>query len=73
MALHKTVIIYILFSFFYRAEIWYSSCIKPGQYIHTPTISACLGWHVDIIEKTLTLAIHRVLLVYHITLIVTLF
>ena len=73
MALHKAVITCMLPSLLYRAEIWYSGCTKPGQHAHMPTVSACIGWHVNITEKTLVLAICGVLPVYHTTLTVTLF
>lgn len=73
MALCKAVITCMLLSLLYKTEIWYSGYMKPSQHACMPTISACVGWHVDITEKTLILAIYKVLPVYCTTLIVTLF
>lgn len=73
MALCKAVITCMLLSLLYKTEIWYSGCMKPGWHAHTPTISIYMDWYVDIAEKTLILAIYRILSVYYTTLIVTLF
>ena len=75
-ALRKAVITCILPSILYGTEAWYAGRFKPPQLQSSnkhATASARIGWHVDIVDKTLALAARGVLLVWRTTPTVTLF
>lgn len=75
-ALRKAVITCILPSILYGTEAWYAGRHKPARPLHgnrTTTVSARLGWHVDLVDKTIALAARGVLPVWRTTPTITLF
>jgi ribonuclease HI len=75
-SLRKAVITCVLPSILHGTEAWYAGRTKPPcsqRSNQNETVSAQNGWHVDVIENTLTLAARGVLPVWRTTPNVTLF
>lgn len=75
-ALRKAVITCILPSALYGTEAWYAGRTKPPRIHrqgHNQTVSARNGWHIDVLDGTLSLAARGVLPVWRTTPTVTLF
>ena len=75
-ALRRAVITCILPSILYGTEAWYAGRHKPPRLQRSSrdtTVSARNGWHVDLVDKTLSLAARGVLPVWRTTPTVTLF
>src|SRR6201996_9280218 len=75
-ALRKAVTTCVLPSVLYGTEAWYAGRTKPSrsqQQGREETVSARNGWHVDLVDRTLSLAARGVLPVWRTTPTVTLF
>ena len=75
-SLRKAVTTCVLSSLLFGTEAWYAGRTKPPKVQRAsrpPTVSAGVGWHVKVIEQTLTLAAKGVLPVWRTTPTVTLF
>lgn len=75
-SLRKAVMTCVLPSVLYGTEAWYAGRTKPPRQFRTgreDKVSACNGWHVEVIEKTLALAARGVLPVWRTTPTITLF
>jgi len=75
-ALQKAVITYVLPSVLYGTKAWYAGRTNPPclqRQGREEIVSAHNGWHVDFVDKTLSLAARGVLLVWRTTPTVTLF
>jgi ribonuclease HI len=75
-ALRKAVVTCVLPSILYGTEAWYAGRTKPPrlqQAGRNETVSARVGWHVDVVDKTLALAARGVLPVWRTTPTVTLY
>ena len=74
VALRKAVLTCVIPSALYGTEAWYAGRTKqPTKGRHKQTVSTRVGWHIDVLERTLTLAIRGVLPVWRTTPTVTLF
>jgi ribonuclease HI len=75
-ALRKAVTTCVMPSMLYGTEAWYAGRTKPPRQQRQgrdDKVSARVGWHVDIVDKTLALAARGVLPVWRTTPTVTLF
>jgi len=75
-ALRKAVITCVLPSILYGTEAWYGGRQKPSRLQregHAPVVSARNGWHVDMVDRTLTMAAKGILPVWRTTPINSLF
>jgi ribonuclease HI len=68
-SLRKAVITCVLPSLLYGTEAWYAGRTRPAQNLAQgpATVSARVGWHVDTVNKILTLAARGVLPVWRTT------
>ncbi|KFZ23235.1 hypothetical protein V502_02286, partial [Pseudogymnoascus sp. VKM F-4520 (FW-2644)] len=74
VALRKAVLTCVIPSALYGTEAWYAGRTKqPTKGHHKQTVSTRVGWHIDVLERTLTLAIRGVLPVWRTTPTVILF
>ncbi|RAL64782.1 hypothetical protein DID88_001379 [Monilinia fructigena] len=75
-ALRKAVITCVIPSLTYGTEAWYAGRTKPPRLLRSgrsTTVSARVGWHIDTLDKTLSLAVRGVLPVWRTTPTVTLY
>jgi hypothetical protein len=75
-SLRKAVMTCVLPSLLYGTEAWYAGRMKPARYTsdgRPELVSARLGWHVSLLNKTRALAIRGVLPVWRTTPTATLF
>ncbi|RAL58119.1 hypothetical protein DID88_002394 [Monilinia fructigena] len=75
-ALRKAVITCVIPSLAYGTEAWYAGRTKPPRLLRSgrsTTVSARVGWHIDTLDKTLSLAVRGVLPVWRTTPTVTLY
>jgi hypothetical protein len=69
-SLRKAVITYVLPSILYGTEAWYTGRTKTPRINRTARndeVSARNGWHIEVVDKTLTLAAQGVLPVWKTT------
>jgi len=75
-ALRKAVITCVLPSVLYGTEAWYAGRNKQPKLLRQgreQTVSARIGWHVDVVDRTISLAARGVLPVWRTTPTLTLF
>jgi len=55
-SLRKAVITCVLPSILYGTEAWYAGCTKASCNDQNEMVSTQNGWHMEVVDKTLTLA-----------------
>ncbi|KAG0153127.1 hypothetical protein PDIDSM_4977 [Penicillium digitatum] len=66
-SLRKAVITCVIPSLTFGTEAWYGGRNRPAKQASKGTVSARVGWHINVIESTLALAIRGVLPVWRTT------